>query len=131
MNEQSRNHVSEMHFEKFLDPWTFQDLTTIFKTDVCSCSYISTEAMLWIKEVEMVGSVDDPKMSQSIGGRRFPNFEMLDAKIAPALKNIIMNSYFKKKVNLEEQKAQMEDRRLRGRQIAFVIYEYFSGDKGK
>ena len=30
-----------------------------FKTEVCSCSNYSTEAMLWIKEVEMVESVDD------------------------------------------------------------------------
>ena len=46
---------------------------------------------------------------------------MLDAKIAPALKKIITNPYFKKRVNLEEQEAQMEDRFLRGRQIAFMI----------
>ena len=31
----------------------------------------------------------------------------------------------KKKVSLEEQKAQKEDRFLRGRQIAFMIYDYF------
>ena len=33
--------------------------------------------------------------------------------------------YFKEKVSLEEQKAQKEDRFLRGRQIAFMIYNYF------
>ena len=32
------------------------------------------------------------KTSQSIGRHRFPNFEMVDAKIASALKNIIMNT---------------------------------------
>ena len=48
---------------------------------------------------------------------------MLDAKIASALNKIIQNSHFKKKVSLEEQKAQKEDRR--GRQIAFMIYEDF------
>ena len=32
---------------------------------------------------------------------------------------------FKKKVSLEEQKAQKEDRFLRGRQIVYLIYEYF------
>ena len=46
---------------------------------------------------------------------------MLDAKIASALKKIIQNSYFQKKVNLAEQKAQLEDRFLRGRQIALMI----------
>ena len=50
---------------------------------------------------------------------------MLDAKIACALKKIIQNSQFKKKVSLEEQKAQKEDRFLRGRQIAFTSYDYF------
>ena len=35
---------------------------------------------------------------------------MLDAKIASALNKIIQNSQFKKKVSLEEQNAQKEDR---------------------
>ena len=56
--------------------------------------------MLWIKEVEMVESVDDLKTSQSIGGHRFPNVEMLDAKIASALKKIITNPCFKKESQL-------------------------------
>ena len=50
---------------------------------------------------------------------------MLDAKIASALNKIIQNTHFKKKVSLEEQKAQKEDGFLRGRQIAFMIYDYF------
>ena len=50
---------------------------------------------------------------------------MLDAKIASALNKIIQNSHFKKKVSLDEQKAQKEDRFLRGRQIACMIYDYF------
>ena len=41
-----------------------------------------------------------------------------------ALNKIIQNSHFKKKVSLEEKKAQKEDRFLRGRQIAFMIYDY-------
>ena len=50
---------------------------------------------------------------------------MLDAKIASALNKIIQNSHFKKMVSVEEQKAQKEDRFLRGRQIALIIYDYF------
>ena len=57
--------------------------------------------------------------------RIFQTFEMLDAKIASALNKIIQNSHFKKEVSLEEQKAQKEDRSLRGRQIAFMIYDFF------
>ena len=81
--------------------------------------------MLWIKEAELVDSVDDLKYSCSVKGIHMPNFEVLDAKIASALNKIIHNSHFKRRVSLEEQKAQKEDRFLRGRQIAYLIYEYF------
>ena len=50
--------------------------------------------MLWIKEVQMVDSVDDLKSSRSVQGHHFPNLKMLDAKIASALNKIIQNSYF-------------------------------------
>ena len=53
-----------------------------------------------------------------------PNFEVLDAKIASALNKIIHDSHFKRRVSLEEQKAQKQDRFLRGRQITFLMYEY-------
>ena len=51
-----------------------------------------------------------------------PNFEVLDARIASALNRIIHNSRLKRRISLEEQKAQKQYRFLRGRQIA---YEYF------
>ena len=54
-----------------------------------------------------------------------PDFEVLDAKIAPALNRIFHNSHLKRRISLEEQKAQKQDRFLRGRQIAYLIYEYF------
>ena len=81
--------------------------------------------MLWIKEVEMVESVDDLKSSWSIRGTQTPDFEVLDARIASALNRIIHDTRFKKKVSLEEQHAQKEDRFLRGRQTAYLIYGYF------
>ena len=90
-----------------------------------TCSYFPSDAVLWIKEVETVDSLDELKSSRSVYGKDFPNFEMLDAKIASALNKIIQNSQLKKKVSLEEQKAQKEDQFLRGRQIAFMIYDYF------
>ena len=80
---------------------------------------------MWIKEVEMVESVDDLKSSRSIRGIHGPNFEVFDAKIASPLNRITHNTQFKRKVSLEEIKAQKEDRFLRGRQIACLIYEYF------
>ena len=54
-----------------------------------------------------------------------PNFEVLDARIASALNKIIHNSHFKRRISLEEQKAQKQDRFLRGRQIAYLIYDCF------
>ena len=67
----------------------------------------------------------DLMSSCSVRGIRMPDFEVLDAKIASALNRIIQNSFFKKKVSLEEQKAQKEDRFLRGRRIAYMIYDSF------
>ena len=84
-----------------------------------------TEAMQWIKEVEMVDSADDLKSSSSIRGISMPNFEVLDARIASALNKIIHISHFKIRISLEEQKAQKQDRFFRGRQVACLIYEYF------
>ena len=46
-------------------------------------------------------------------------------KIASPLNRIIHDSHFKRKISLEEQKAQKEDRFLRGRQIVFLIYDQF------
>ena len=63
-----------------------------FKTEVCTCSQFSTEAMQWIKEVEMVDSAVDLKSSSSVRGIQMPNFEVLDAKIASALNRIIRSS---------------------------------------
>ena len=59
--------------------------------------------------MEMVDSLVELKSSRSVYGKDFPNFEMLEAKIASALNKIIQNSQFKKKVCLEEQKAQKEE----------------------
>ena len=73
----------------------------------------------------MVDSVDDLMSSSSIRGIQMPNFEVLDARIASALNRIIHNSHFKRRICLEEQIAQKQDRFLRGRQIAYLIYEYF------
>ena len=41
------------------------------------------------------------------------------------MNKIIHNSHFKRRISLEEQKAQKQDRFLRGRQIAYLIYEQF------
>ena len=123
--DQQRLQISDLHFDKFPTPATFPCWKIRLKTEVCTCSQFPTEAMQWIKEVELVDSVDDLRSSSSIRGISMPNFEVLDARIASALNKIIHNSHFKRKISLEEQKAKKEDRFLRGRQIAYLIYEQF------
>ena len=119
---QQRQQISKLQFDKFPNPQSFLVWKIRFKNQVTTCSDFPSEAMLWIKEVEMVDSSEELKPSRSVSGK---NVQMLDAKIASALNKIIQNSQFLKKVSLEEQKAQKEDRFLRGRQIAYVIYDYF------
>ena len=103
--DQQRLQISDLHFDKFPTPATFACWKIRFKTKVCTSSQFSTEAMQWIKEVELVDSVDGLGSSSSTRGISMPNFEVLDARIASALNRIIHNSHFKSKVSLEEQKA--------------------------
>ena len=123
--DQQRLQISDLHFDKFPTPATLACWKIRFKTEVCTCSQFTTEAMQWIKEVELVDSVDELRSSSSTRGISMPNFEVLDARIASALNKIIHNSHFKRKISLEEQKAQKRDSFLRGRQIAYLIYDYF------
>ena len=75
--------------------------------------------------MELVDSVDELGSSSSTRGISNAEFEALDARIASALKRIVHNSHFKRRISLEEQKAQKQDRFLRGRQFAYLIYDYF------
>ena len=92
--DQQRLQISEHHFDKFHTPTTFACWKIRFKTEACTCSHFPTEAMLWIKEVEMVDSVDELRTSSSIRGISMPNFEVLDARIASALNKIIQNTRY-------------------------------------
>ena len=123
--DQQRLQISDLHFDKVHTPATFACWKVRFKTEVCTCSQFPTEAMQWIKEVELVDSVDDLRSSSSTRRVSMPNFEVLDTRIASALNKIIYNSHIKMKISLEEQEDQKEDRFLRGRQIAYLIYEQF------
>ena len=120
--DQQRLQISDLHFDKFPTPATFACWKIRFKTEVCTCSQFPTEAMQWIKDVEMVDSMDEFTSSSSVRGIRVQNFEVLDARIASALNRIIHNSQFKRRISLEEQKAQKQDSFLHGRQIAYLIY---------
>ena len=75
--------------------------------------------MRWIEEVKMVDSVDDLKSSSLTRCISMPNFEVLDARIASALYRI------KKNQSGGTKSLKKQDRFLRGRQIAYLIYGYF------
>ena len=64
--DHQRLQISDLHFDKFPTPATFACWKIKFKTEVCTCSQFPTEAMQWIKEVELVDSVDDLRSSSSI-----------------------------------------------------------------
>ena len=86
--DQQRLQISDPRFDKFPTPATFACFACWkmrFKTEVCTCSQVPTEAMQWIKEVELVDSVDELRSSSSTRGISMPNFEVLDARIASAL----------------------------------------------
>ena len=52
--DKQRLQISDLHFDKFHTPATFACWKIRFKTEVCSCSQVPTEAMQWTKEVELV-----------------------------------------------------------------------------
>ena len=66
--DQQRLQISDLHFDKFPTPATFACWKITFKTKVCTCSQFPTDAMQWIKEVELVDSVDELRSSSSTRG---------------------------------------------------------------
>ena len=103
--DQQRLQISDLHFDKFPSPATLCLLEDkIQDRGMYLLARLPTEAMQWIKEMELVDSVDDLRSSSSIRGISMPNFEVLDARIASALNKISHNSYFKRRISLEEQK---------------------------
>ena len=123
--------ISEMHLREFLDSLEFQSWKVNIKTEVRSKTAEAHLTTHWIKEeVGIAKSVSDLMTSRSTTGRKdFPDYDVLDAMIASALKKLLTHVHFQRRVSDEEQRAQKDDRFLRGRQIAHMIYEYFSGHR--
>ena len=81
--------------------------------------------MHWIREVEIAESMHDLLTSRSITGRQdFPDYDMLDAMIASVLKELLTHFTCEKELVSEEQRAQKDERFLRGRQFADMIFEH-------
>ena len=87
-----RQQIFELQYDKFPAPSSFLYWKTRFKNQVTTCSDCPSGAVLWVTEEGVVDSLDELKSPRSIAGDNFPNFEMLDARIASSLKNIIQNS---------------------------------------
>ena len=81
--------------------------------------------MSWKREIEEAESIDDIHTSLPTTGNRHLNFEKLDAKVATALKKVLNDTHLKKNVLLNQQKTTKANRFHRGRQIAYMIFEYF------
>ena len=126
MMDYPRFPISEMHLGKFQDPIGFQSWKVNFKTKVCSKTADPHLTMQWIKEVEIAKSIDEHMTSRWIVGRtEFPDYDMLDAMIGSALKKLLnKHVHFRRRVSVEEQRAQKYDRFLRRRQNAYMIYEH-------
>ena len=92
-----RQQISELQFDKFPNPHSFLACKVRFKNQVTTCSDFPSDAMFCIKEVEKVDSLEELMSSRSVSGKNFPNFEMLDAKIASALNRVIHNSSLKRR----------------------------------
>ena len=82
-----------------------------------------------IGKVKDVKSIDDLIISASKTGKSALDFENLDFKIASGLRKILTGN-FNQQVTTAEGTVQSEKRSLTGRQIAWMIYDFFkiSGD---
>ena len=92
---------SEMHLGKFPDHTELQSWIVNFRTEVCSKAKNPTRAFLIT-----------PK---SITGKDFLDCEELDLMMASALKRCYdKQTHFRKKISVEEQRTQKDNRFLRG-----------------
>ena len=68
-------------------------------------------------------------LQKSITGKDFPDYEELVLMMASRLKRCCdKQAHFRKKISVEEHRAQKDNRFLRGRQDAHLISEYFGPD---
>ena len=98
-----------------------------FKNQVTTCSDVLSDAMSWVKEVEMVDSLEELKSSRSVCGKNFQILRCWTRRLLllRSRSSRIPNS--RRRSASRSRKPQKEDRFLRGRQIAFMIYDYFRG----
>ena len=77
---------SEMHLGKFPDHTEFQSWIVNFRTEVCSKAKNLMLGFQWIKEIEVVESLDDLITPNLITSKNFPDYAELDLMVAAASK---------------------------------------------
>ena len=89
----------------FLTLTEFQSWKVNFSTVVCLRTADPQITMHWIEEVGIAKSIDELMTSRPIVGRTdVPDFDLLDAMIASALKkHLSTHIHFRKRVSVEEQ----------------------------
>ena len=81
---------TERNLGKFPDSMEFQSWKVNFRTEVCLRTADPQITMLWIKEVELAKTIDELVTLRSITGQHnLPDFDLLDAMIASALKQLL------------------------------------------
>ena len=61
----------QTRFDKSINPQSFLVWKIRFKNQVTTCDDFPSEAMLWIKEEDMVDSLEELKSSRSVSGKIF------------------------------------------------------------
>ena len=120
---QQRQQMSELQFDNFPNRQSFLVWKIRFENQVTTCSDFPSDAMVWIKEVDMV---DSWGWIEILAIRFWKFSKFWDAGREDCFcseQDHPESPNFKKKVSLQEQKAKKENRFLRGRQIAFMIYD--------
>ena len=90
-----------------------------------TCYDFPSDAMLWIKEVEMVDSLEELKSSLSVCGGNFPQFR--DVRCEDCVCSEQDHPDFPVQEEGQSRGAESPERGLVStrRQIAFMIYDYF------
>ena len=93
---------------------------------MATCSDFPSDATLWIKKVEMVDSLDESKNSRSVCWKEFSKLRDVRREdcLCSEQRSFRIPSSIRRSV-WRNKKAQKEDHFLRGRQIAYLIYDYF------
>ena len=118
---------SEMHLGKSPDHTEFQSWIVNFRTEVCSkAKNIPHAPCSGSRKSKQPNRWMTSTLQKSITGKDFPDCEELDLMMASALKRCCdKQTHFRKKISVEEQRAQKDNRFLRGRQIACLISDFF------